>query len=102
MSELTSRRASGHFSSMGLWGELTEGDTLSCVHCQAIWVCKKGSGKIRGYCERCHGYFCGPGCQACVPWERQLDNIEAGRPQLTPMPTSIIVPPGIEDLSPGG
>lgn len=97
MSEpLTHRKASGHITVTGWYGEVEEGDTLSCVHCQGTWVVKKGSGKMRGWCERCCGYVCGPPCSACVPAERRWENLEAGRPELTPMPAMILVPAGIE------
>lgn len=100
MSEpLTHRKASGNVFITGWYGEQEEGDTLSCVHCQATWVIKKGSGKMRGFCQRCNGYVCGPGCLECIPWERRVENSEAGRHELTPMPASIIVPPGIEGLT---
>lgn len=93
MSELTSRKRSGHFESMGLWGELTSGETLSCCHCSHTWVLQKGSGRLRGWCERCAAYHCGgPMCWECVPVERRLDNVEAGRPELTPCPVLVAVP----------
>lgn len=101
MSELTNRRASGTAFTMGLWGELEEGQTLSCVHCGHTWILKKGSGKTRGFCQNCMGYVCGPTCTACVPVERRIENIEAGRPELTPAPVSVWVPPGIDQIVKG-
>ncbi len=97
MSELTSRKASGHWFSVGLGGELTEGQTLSCCHCQRTWILQKGSGRMRGYCPRCDRYHCGnPECFECVPVERRLENAEAGRNELTPAPAMIVVPGGID------
>lgn len=99
MSELSNRRRSGHFSALGIGGELQDGETLSCVHCQHTWELKKGSGKVRGFCTSCMGYHCGgPQCWDCVPLEQRLENIEKGRPVLTPGATKIFVPPGIEDV----
>lgn len=94
MGEATSRKASGTFYATGLWGELVEGQTLSCVHCQHTWELKRGSGKLRGYCQNCAGYVCGPGCLECVPVERRVENVEAGRPELTPAPVKVLVPDG--------
>lgn len=55
-----------------------EAATLRCVHCGGHWVPQPGSGRVRGFCARCNGPFCGPGCQKCVPAEQQLENMEAG------------------------
>lgn len=96
MSEVTHRKSSGSFQAMGLWGELMEGATLSCRHCQYTWVLQKGSGQARGFCTKCMGYVCGPGCYECVPFERRIENIEAGRPETTPAPALILVPGGID------
>lgn len=93
------RKVSGHIEVTGLWGELTTGFTYSCCHCQATWIYQKGSGRLRGWCQRCNGYVCGPTCVECVPIERRLDNIEAGRPELTPLPARVLVPPEIGDLT---
>jgi hypothetical protein len=54
----------------------TVADTLQCVHCGAHWVPQKGSGKIRGFCKRCMGPVCGPGCARCVPHEKWLEMVE--------------------------
>lgn len=98
MAEVANRRASGVVQMMGLWGELVEGQTLSCCHCQHTWILRKGSGKLRGFCQRCMGYVCGPGCMECIPIERRLENLEAGRPELTPAPALIVVPGGIDGI----
>ena len=63
--------------------------TLSCAHCGGQWIPRPGSGIVRGFCQRCNGYICGPGCEACVPLDQYLSNLEAGRdPHFRP----IIVP----------
>jgi hypothetical protein len=96
VSDVTDRKCSGHFRSMGLWGELREGETLSCVHCRFTWILQKGSGRARGYCTNCMGYVCGPACAECLPFERKIENLEAGRPENDPGPVKIFVPPGLE------
>jgi hypothetical protein len=57
---------------------LLEADTLQCVHCGGHFPVRPGSGKIRGFCTRCNGPVCGPGCKECVPTEQYLENMEAG------------------------
>lgn len=59
-------------------------DTVQCVHCGRHWVWERAvleamKGEL-GFCQRCGGITCGAACQACVPQEQQLENIEAGRP----------------------
>lgn len=67
-------------------GRAYEADTLQCVHCQAHWVVQPGSGRKRGFCVRCMGPTCGhPQCDACVPFEKWLESVEAGIP-LEQMP----------------
>ena len=66
--------------------------TLQCVHCGRHWVPAPGSGRLRGYCAKCDGPVCGPDCLECVPHERQLENLEAGRPVLTTRPLILPVP----------
>ncbi len=62
-------------------GQVFEADTLQCVHCQAIWQIKPGSGNVRGYCLKCNGPVCSERCaKHCVPSEQLLENIEQGRP----------------------
>lgn len=98
----TNPRASGHVFTMGLWGELWEGQTLQCSHCQHTWILKKGSGRERGFCTKCMGYTCGkPECDECVPIEQRCSNIEAGLHPLTPKPAMVLVPSEIELVSPG-
>ena len=65
---------------------LFEAGTLQCVHCGCHWIPVKGSGKVRGFCERCNGPVCGRECAKCVPNEQMLENIEQGRPiDFTPI-----------------
>lgn len=61
-------------------GKVVQSDTVQCVHCQAVWQWKPGSGKTRGFCLKCNGFFCGPQCEACVPIEQVIENLEAGMP----------------------
>lgn len=58
---------------------LAEIPTLQCVHCGGHFPVQPGSGRIRGFCGRCKGPVCGPGCAECVPVELQLDNLEQSR-----------------------
>jgi hypothetical protein len=53
-------------------------DTVQCVHCGRHWVAVKGSGKVRGWCFKCNGPFCGPGCTDCYPMEKRLTDYEKG------------------------
>ena len=68
---------------------LLEARTVMCVHCGEHYLPQPGSGQVRGYCFNCMGPICGPGCQACVPTDLYLENLEKGRdPTFRP----IIVP----------
>jgi len=80
MGKLTVPRPSGYVVVTSPEGVVAEADTLQCVHYQQHFPVSPGSGMIRGYCARCNGPICGHKCQACVPAERQLSNIEQGRP----------------------
>ena len=96
---LTHRKSSGTAITMGLWGELEEGATLSCCHCQFTRILKKGSGQTWHWCAGCAAYHCGGvDCRECVPLGRRIDNMEAGRHVLTTMPTTILVPAGVDLL----
>jgi hypothetical protein len=54
--------------------------TTQCVHCGGHFIMQKGSGKIRGFCTKCHGVTCGKiGCCKCIPFEKKLDLAEAGK-----------------------
>ncbi len=96
-------KPAGFIEVTGPYGELKRGETLKCVHCQHSWIVEPGSGKMRGFCQRCNGYTCGgKNCLDCIPAEHRLENIEAGRPELTPKPVMIVVPAGIESVSTAG
>lgn len=65
--------------------------TVHCVHCGGHFVPTPGSGKVRGFCQNCNGFVCGPSCDACIPMELMLENMEKGRPlEFKP----IVVPAG--------
>jgi hypothetical protein len=53
--------------------------TTQCKHCGGHFPLRPGSKTIRGFCQRCNGFVCGPGCGECVPTEQLLENIEKGR-----------------------
>jgi len=54
-------------------------DTVQCCHCFKHWRWVVGSGRKRGWCDRCSGFTCGcQRCDVCVPKEQWLENSEAG------------------------
>lgn len=72
---------------------LLEQRTVQCVHCGGHYWPSPGSGRIRGYCTRCAGPVCGPGCAACVPIEQLLENFEKGNPlEYRPIVVSVSLP----------
>lgn len=60
---------------------ILEVKTLQCVHCGGHFPVCPGSGRVRGFCQRCCGPVCGPGCAECVPTDLLLENLERGRPE---------------------
>lgn len=89
------RKPDGYSKTTGPHGEIVDCDTLQCRHCGSHWEVVVGSGRLRGWCSRCLGYCCGrPECFVCIPIEQRLQNIEAGRPMLTPSPSQIALPRG--------
>ena len=72
-----------------------ERDTITCVHCQRIVHVKPGTGatvyllwvpaesrwveEMGAMCAKCNAPVCLPCCDlgVCVPWERQLERLEA-------------------------
>jgi hypothetical protein len=53
--------------------------TKQCCHCGCHFISKKGSGKLRGYCMKCHEVTCGKlECCKCIPFEKKLDLVEKG------------------------
>lgn len=91
------RQEAGHWEAMDFAGKTEAGGTRVCCHCGAHWIYTPGSGILRGFCQNCAGYVCGPGCAECVPMEQKLENSEAGLPECH-KPVKIFVPPGIRDI----
>lgn len=97
MPQFSVRKPSGHYEIVDPEGPTVRGDTVCCVHCKHTWLFIPGSGRLRGWCHRCGGLTCGsPACDLCVPFEARLENLEAGRPELTPPPT-LVVNPGLSE-----
>ena len=63
-------------------GQVSEGETVMCVHCQKHWEIKPGSGISRGFCFNCNGLTCGKQkCETeCMPFEKSIE-ISEGRDQ---------------------
>jgi len=59
-------------------GGVQEHATAQCCHCGTHFVMRNGSGVRRGWCFKCPGVVCGPGCAECVPIEKRLDLAERG------------------------
>ena len=57
-------------------GSQVEQDCVQCSHCGKHYPITPIKG--RGFCTRCGGPVCGPGCAECVPLEQWLENREAG------------------------
>ena len=67
-------------------------DCVQCCHCQGHRIYVPGSKTKWGWCLACAGVHCATeACAKCVPWEKELEAIEAGK---TPeqMPVKIAVP----------
>src|SRR4051812_5890735 len=85
--------ADGHVFISGPSGEQLRADTKQCCHCGRHWIVLKGSGILRGYCQGCDHSTCGAAeCDPCIPQEARLENIEAGKPELTERAAKILVP----------
>ena len=55
-------------------------NTMQCCHCGKHFVSVKGSGKLRGFCMRCHQITCGnPVCNVCTPFEKKMEEYEKGK-----------------------
>jgi hypothetical protein len=76
----TVRRPHGVLYAVHFDGSLEERDILVCRHCAYTWAVIPGSGKQRGWCRLCSGPLCGktPCMTSCVPYERMIEQIEAG------------------------
>jgi hypothetical protein len=59
-------------------GNITERETVSCVHCQFIWQIEPGSGRKRGFCYNCNGLVCGKQqcLEHCTPFEKAIEDME--------------------------
>ena len=54
--------------------------TRQCCHCGMHFAMIKGSGRKRGWCMKCHAITCGNiKCCTCIPFERKLEEFEAGK-----------------------
>jgi hypothetical protein len=58
---------------------LAEVKTACCKHCGGHFPFGPGHTKNRGWCFRCNGPVCGPGCAECVPMEAMLEIAEGTR-----------------------
>lgn len=69
-------------------------DTYRCRHCTRHWVHTKATARNRGSCWRCGGPVCGKAdcTNQCIPYEVRLENVEAGRPEMTPPKIIVSVP----------
>ena len=55
-------------------------NTMQCCHCGQHFVSVKGSGKLSGFCMRCHKITCGsPKCDPCIPFEKKVEEYESGK-----------------------
>jgi hypothetical protein len=51
--------------------------TQQCPHCQKHWVCRKGSGEVRGWCWNCSQATCGKKeCHVCLPWAKRMEQMQ--------------------------
>lgn len=75
-------KVKGQFTIAGplLPGQVAEGETLMCIHCQKHWMIRPGSGMARGWCSNCDGPTCGKlKCETeCVYFEKSIE-IQEGR-----------------------
>jgi hypothetical protein len=63
-------------------GPVVQTEVATCCHCQQIFEMVKGSGRKRGFCLKCMKLTCGRACcDPCLPLERMIANMEAGRPE---------------------
>ncbi len=76
-------RVAGSFQITGplLPGQMPEGETLMCIHCQKQWAIRPGSGIHRGFCQNCNGVTCGKlKCETtCTHFEKMLELAEGYR-----------------------
>lgn len=74
----TVRKPNGYSISTGEKGTI-EHDTQMCVHCGQHFDVVAGSGKVRGFCQRCNGVTCGNNnCHEHFPLEKRFELYEKG------------------------
>ncbi len=74
----TMRRPDGYAKIVDPSGIKLEADTKQCCHCGGHFIPVKGSGKIRGWCRKCHAMTCGKlECCKCEPFEEKLKTMES-------------------------
>ena len=55
--------------------------TITCCHCNHVFIIQPGSGKERGWCFMCGASTCGdrrcsPALNGCAPFEKKLEAYE--------------------------
>lgn len=95
----STRKPHGYFEFTGPYGETLYGDTVSCCHCRKHVLYSVVTEKELGFCALCYngttgsGTTCGhPHCLDHLPFEERLCNLEAGKPEFTPLTAKIAVP----------
>ena len=70
----TNKKASSDIIVTDEYGNITkEREMLRCVHCGFHWEVQPGSGRKRGFCQKCCGPTCGSTqCDTCNPVMKQL------------------------------
>lgn len=61
-------------------GKLFEGATITCSHCQRVFIKNPDRVRTRGYCPKCDHFICDP-CElervrsggACTPFKKIID-----------------------------
>lgn len=75
----TARKSGGTLIITNGDGTVNEHDTVTCCHCNNIWIVQHGSGTVRGWCTMCNARHCGSQkCMTCLPFEKKLDMFEKG------------------------
>lgn len=87
------------FTELGADRPALEIPTARCCHCGGHFPIRPGSGHVRGWCQNCMGPVCGPSCDACVPVDQYLENLERGLGVLADLYTPICVPTSIHGVS---
>ena len=69
--------AAGKWAPLVAEGSLYESATITCAHCNGVWVLNPDRTRPRSYCRRCDRYIC-DGCAAlgeCRSFEALLDRL---------------------------